>query len=255
MSKISFDLKLADDLLVDTEGTSDGTQCKYYSEGYWYKTNNEGEEDLVEYLSSKLLTFTDLPKDSYVIYERGMLNGKRACRSKSFLRAGETFTTLERMHHNIVGSPLYTTIIPKGFEESIKYVLDFVKYATNGLDLSDYFRKVFTADYIILNEDRHFHNLGIIMDESGLYRAAPIFDNGKSLLNANSSINLKFPISSNVQKVVARPFCGSHKKIFEFFGPGFHLNREKAMEWLKTEEDSFYIEVLLYQLKNILLDT
>lgn len=253
MSKISFDLKLSNDLLVDTEGTSDGTQCKYYSEGYWYKTNNEGEEDLVEYLASKLLTFTDLPPDSYVIYERGILNGKRACRSKSFLGVDETFATLERMHHNIVGMPLYKTIVSMSLEESVKYVLDFVKYETNGLDLLEYFRRVFTVDYITLNEDRHFHNLGIIMGADGLYRAAPIFDNGKSLLNTNPSINLKFPISENVQRVVARPFCGSHKKTFEFFGQGFHLNRNKAIEWLKSEEDSFYKEVLLYQLENILL--
>lgn len=253
MSKIDFNVNFTDDLLVDTEGTSDGTQCKYYSGGYWYKTNNEGEEDLVEYLVSKLLTFSDLPKDSYVIYERGILNGKKACRSKSFLSPEETFTTLERMHQNIVGTPLHKAIVGKELEESIQYVLDFVKYAADGLDLTDYFSKVFTADYITLNEDRHFHNLGIIMLADGRYKPAPIFDNGKSLLNANSSIKHGASIAENVKRVSARPFSGSHKKTFEYFGQGFRLDREGAIKWLKTEEESLYRDVLLYQLENVKL--
>lgn len=54
MAKLSFDVKLTEDFLIDTEGTSDGAQCKSFSEGFWYKTNNEGQEDLVEYLVSKM---------------------------------------------------------------------------------------------------------------------------------------------------------------------------------------------------------
>lgn len=99
-----FDLKVTDDFLVDTDGTSDGTQMKYFADGYWYKTNHEGEEDLVEYLSSELLTFTDLPRDGYVLYERGVINGKKACRSKSFFSADESFITLDRIHANVTGA-------------------------------------------------------------------------------------------------------------------------------------------------------
>lgn len=251
MSKLDFDIRLTDDYLVDTDGTSDGTQMKYFSDGYWYKTNNEGEEDIVEYLVSKLLTFTDMPKDEYVVYERGLVNGKRACRSKTFINPDETFVTLDRMHVNITGQRLHEAIrLMKGIEESAKYVLDFFKNVIN-VDLSKYFSRVFTADYITLNEDRHFHNLGVIMSMDGKYRPAPIFDNGKSLLNTNSSLNHKLPIAENVKRVVARPFSGSHKRTFEYFGKGFNLDIEAALAWLETQENSFYKEVLKYQLKNI----
>ncbi len=251
MSKLDFDIRLTDDYLVDTDGTSDGTQMKYFSDGYWYKTNNEGEEDIVEYLVSKLLTFTDMPKDEYVVYERGLVNGKRTCRSKTFINPDETFVTLDRMHVNITGQRLHEAIrLMKGIEESAKYVLDFFKNVIN-VDLFEYFSRVFMADYITLNEDRHFHNLGVIMSMDGKYRPAPIFDNGKSLLNANSSTNYKLPIAENVKRVVARPFSGSHKRTFEYFGKGFNLDIEAALAWLETQENSFYKQVLKYQLKNI----
>ena len=146
MFKPDFDIKLTDDYLVDTDGTSDGTQMKYFLDGYWYKTNNEGEEDIVEYLVSKLLTFTDMSQQEYVIYERGMVNDKRACRSKTFISSDETFVTLDRMHVNITGQRLHEAIrFMKGIEESAKYVLDFFKNVI-GLDLSEYFSRVFTAD-------------------------------------------------------------------------------------------------------------
>ena len=254
MSKLDFDIRLTDDYLVDTDGTSDGTQMKYFSEGYWYKTNNEGEEDIVEYLVSKLLSFTDMPKEDYVIYERGLVNEKRACRSKTFINPDETFVSLDRMHVNITGQRLHEAIrFMKGIEESAKYVLDFFKDVIN-LDLFEYFKRVFTVDYISLNEDRHFHNLGVIMSVDGQYRPAPIFDNSKSLLNTNPSINYRLTITENVKRVTARPFSGSHKRMFEYFGKGFSLDKEAAITWFETEENSFYKDVLLYQLQNVELD-
>lgn len=131
-------------------------------------------------------------------------------------------------------------------------MLDFFRDVID-LDLSGYFSRAFTADYITLNEDRHFHNLGVIMSKDGAYRPAPIFDNGKSLLNANPSINYKLSIAENVHRVTVRPFSGSHKRMLDYFGQGFKLDKDSATEWLKTENDSFYKDVLLYQLENVKL--
>lgn len=247
-----FDVWLDEDYLIDTEGTSDGTQSKYYADGFWYKTNNEGREDIVEYLVSKMLTFTDLPDDAYVVYERGLLNGHAACRSRSFFSPDESFTTLERLHANVTGQPLHEKIRMTGIDASVEYVLRFFDDVI-GLDLSEYFKRVFTADYISLNEDRHFHNLGVIREHDGKFRPAPIFDNGKSLLNANPSVDRSLPISENVKRVTARPFSGSHRETFEKFGKGFDLNREYALQWLDTEEPSFYRDVLIHQIKTVKL--
>lgn len=246
-----FDVKISNDFLVDTEGTSDGTQLKFFKDGYWYKEDNEGCEGEVEYLVSKLLTFSTLKKGEYVVYEQGKINGRPGCRSKTFLSPTQSFVTLERLHGNVAGIPLYEKIKEfKGIGAKVAYVLSFCRQ-TVGLDLSDYFKKVFTLDYIVLNEDRHFHNLGIIMNEDGSYLPAPIFDNGKSLLNCNPSINRNLPIPENIERVVARPFFGSHRETFEYFGKGFDLDFAMAMQWLNTEPDSFYKQVLLFRLTGI----
>jgi len=246
-----FNVKIPEDFLVDTEGTSDGVQLKFFKDGYWYKEDNEGCEGEVEYLVSKLLTFSTLKPEEYVVYEQGRINGKYGCRSKTFLTAVQSFVTLERLHGNVTGIPLFEKIKEfKGIDSSAPYVIDFCKQ-TVGLDLTDYFRKVFTLDYITLNEDRHFHNLGIIMDADGSYKPAPIFDNGKSLLNGNASVNRDLPMEENVKRVVARPFSGLHKTAYEYFGKGFGLDVPKALQWLKTEPESFYKQVLLYRLNEI----
>lgn len=246
-----FNIKISDDFLIDTEGTSDGTQLKFFKDGYWYKEDNEGCEGEVEYLVSKLLTFTSLNKEEYVTYEYGKINGRCGCRSKSFLSPTQSFITLERLHGNVIGQPLYKAIQKfKGVAQSAEYVINFCKQFV-GLDLTDYFKKVFTLDYITLNEDRHFHNLGIIMNGDGGYATAPIFDNGKSLLNCNMSINRSLPMEENVTRVVARPFSGSHKAMYEYFGKGFEIDMPKAMQWLNKEPDSFYKDVLVYRLENL----
>lgn len=246
-----FNIKISDDFLVDTDGTSDGTQLKFFKDGYWYKEDNEGCEGEVEYLVSKLLTFSNLKPDEYLVYEKGKINGKDGCRSKTFLTPTASFITLERLHGNVMGVPLFEKM--KEFNEisgAATYVINFCK-ETVGLDLNDYFKKVFTLDYIVLNEDRHFHNLGIIMSNDGSYRTAPIFDNGKSLLNCNPSVNRKMSIEENVQRVVARPFSGSHRKTYEYFGKGFDIDVPKALEWLKSESDSYFKQILLFRLNEL----
>lgn len=246
-----FDVKISEDFLVDTGGTSDGTQLKFFKDGYWYKEDNEGCEGEVEYLVSKLLTFSDLSPEDYVVYEQGKINGRSGCRSKSFLSPAQSFVTLERLHGNVAGIPLFEKIKEfSGIGPKAEYVLSFCRQ-TVGIDLAEYFKKVFTLDYIVLNEDRHFHNLGIIMDGDGSYFPAPIFDNGKSLLNCNRSVNRDLPLAENIKRVVARPFSGSHKEMFKYFGKGFGLDLKRAEKWLCTEQDSFYKQVLLFRLNEI----
>lgn len=63
-----FDIEIDESFRVIQQGTSEGTQEKYKKDGYWYKLNQDGEEGLVECLASRLLTFSDLPEESYIVY-------------------------------------------------------------------------------------------------------------------------------------------------------------------------------------------
>lgn len=50
--------------------------------------------------------------------------------------------------------------------------------------------------------------------------------------------------------LIARPFSGSHERMYHYFGKGFELDYPKLYQWLKNEEDSREKEVLLFQLEN-----
>ena len=75
---------LSPQALVMVQGSSKGTQPKYYEKGFWYKVNNLGYEGYSEYLVSKVLECSNV--DSYVKYEQCTINGRAGCRSKSFIR-------------------------------------------------------------------------------------------------------------------------------------------------------------------------
>ena len=47
---------------------------------------------------------------------------------------------------------------------------------------------------------------------------------------------------------ITLPFSGSHKKMFDYFGKGFSIEIDSAIEWLNTEPQSLYRDVLIYQL-------
>ncbi|MCD7980776.1 MAG: hypothetical protein LUF32_00410 [Clostridiales bacterium] len=242
-----FREEIGEEYLVLQACTSEGTQIKYKKGNYWYKTDCHGREGLAEYLASKLLTFSDLGSEDYVSYEQGTINGRPGCRSRNFLSPEDEFLTFYRLYYNEFGHDLSeVTNHMETMEERIEYVIRFVRQSC-GVDVTDYLRNIITLDFIILNEDRHFNNLGLIFRQDR-FECAPIFDNGISLLTANKSINRHFTIAENVKRVTARPFSGSHMKMFRYFGPGFHLDCTAALEWVTGEEPSQERDVLAYQI-------
>ena len=60
-----------------------------------------------------------------------------------------------------------------------------------------------------------------------------------------------FPIQENVKRVIAKPFSGSHEKMYGHFGCGFHLDVNRALQWLYTEKESRERDVLIYQLEHL----
>lgn len=244
-----FDVSIDEKYIINQEGTSEGTQVKYKKDDYWYKLDSHGNEGLCEYLISKLLTFTNLTEDEYVIYEQGLINGRNGCRSRNFLKnEDEELITLYRLYYNEFGRNLAEVLAKfDSMEERIEYTVDFIKKST-GFDITDYLRKTFTLDRITLNEDRHVNNLALIATDNG-FKSAPIFDNGNSLLTANLSYNKNFSLAENVRKVTARPFSGAHQYMYEYFGEGFSLDWENALKWLETEQACVERNVLMFQIK------
>ena len=244
-----FDVNLDNEYLADIDGTSEGTQIKFHRDDYWYKLDSFGGEGIAEELCSKILTFSSLTDKEYVCYESGLINNSKGCRSHNFLKNGEEFITLYRFYQLMTGEKLNDkTNLLDTPRERADFVLNFFQN-TIDLDLSKYFAKIFTLDYIILNEDRHFNNLGFIRSADGCYREAPIFDNGKSLLVGNHSVNWRLPLAENVKRTIARPFSGSFQKNMELFGIGFQLKIKDCIAEISRYPDCHEKEVLLFQLE------
>lgn len=245
-----FDINLSKEYIVEIDGTSEGTQIKFYKDNYWYKLDSAGGEGISEELCAKILSFSSLTDREYVCYESGLINNTAGCRSRNFLADGEEFITLYRFYQLMTGEKLNDKINTLNTpRERADFVLSFFRGAI-GLDLNHYFAKIFTLDYIILNEDRHFNNLGFIRSADGSYREAPIFDNGKSLLVGNPSVNRHLSLEENVKRTIARPFSGSFEKNMELFGTGFQLDIDACISQISQYRDCGEKEVLLFQLEN-----
>ncbi|MCD7735832.1 MAG: hypothetical protein LUI07_02520 [Lachnospiraceae bacterium] len=227
--------------------SSIGVQTKYYKDGYWYKKNSCGYEGTAEKVCSDVLGFTNIR--DYVPYETCRINGISGCRSKNFLNPEqETFTSFAAAYRFAYGADLtnkiYTCQEPR---DRIQFVVDFI-YGFAGLDCTEYLRTLLSFDMLVLNIDRHFHNMGLIKSEAG-YRFAPIFDNGAALLSNMTVFPPDELIEDNIEAAVSKPFCGSFERQALVLGTNIEIDYTGLMAYIETIPHTRAREVLCLQVK------
>lgn len=214
---------------------SKGNQTKFISEGYFYKEDMMGYESISEVLVSELLSYTSGVSFIDYLLEEVHYEGKimYCCKSKVYTSEGESFVSLYRLLQIFNGvEGLKRT---KG-RESVDYVIDFVKRTVN-LDIHKYLSQMIILDAIILNEDRHLNNICFIY-RNGVYKVAPLFDNGLSLLSDLNDYPLDGNILRLIRKVKAKPFSTSFSTQVGYFPyfplvidyEGFYSKLEKVEE-------------------------
>ena len=246
------DISIDSRYLITESGTSDGTQIKYYYENRWYKIDRYGGEGSCEELVSHILKLSDFDQDEYVSYKSVRINNENGCVGDDFLSSDETFITLYRLHFNICGTDPAGVTSKMDYDDAIEYILDFVKKNTK-LDISTYLANTFVLDALILNEDRHFNNLGLIYDGTG-FRTAPIFDNGKSLFIGNMKYDPHKNMIDNKSKSFAKAFSGSFELNRSYLESKstLKLNIPAIKKYLHTKDlssDNVYSR--LYKLCNV----
>lgn len=167
--------------------SSKGNQLKWKNGLDWYKADYTGYEALSEYMVSHLLQFSDMKTDEYILYEIEQIEYRKktmiGARSRNFLEPGWQLITLERLYRNNYGSSLTTQLWQLDTPVSrLKYLVETIEAITGLKDFGVYMCKVLTVDCVFLNEDRHMHNLGVLMNGDGRYRLCPLFDHGAGLL-------------------------------------------------------------------------
>ena len=193
--------------------SSKGNQLKWERDNTWYKADYTGYEGLSEYVISHLLKKSTLDDSEYVIYEQEQIQyGSQIYQgvsSRNFLRSGEQLITLERLFVNTFGIGLSNILYKiEDHEERLKTLVSKVQDITGLDDFGSYMGKLITIDTHFLNEDRHTHNIAVIMQRDGSYRLCPIFDQGAGLL---ADTTMDYPLSDDIfelmDKAEAKTFC------------------------------------------------
>lgn len=186
---------------------SNGSQSKFHKDGYWYKYDMTGKEGLAECLASALLSCSNVKE--FVEYEHCMINEREGCRSKDFIREGESLITFDKLYFNATGELLNDTLwTMQDADARFTFLVDTMKEYT-GLDITEYLYQNLAIDCITRNPDRHFKNLAFLLGNDGRFRTAPIFDNGQGLLQNYTITPPNTPLWKAEQALTAATVSGS----------------------------------------------
>lgn len=202
-------------IFLENRQSSKGNQLKGCVDGSWYKADYLGYEGLAEYMVSGLLKKTSLESNEFIDYKTEKIQYKNTeftgCISANFLKKGWQLITLERLFRSYYGESLNRSLyrLPEA-RDRLQFLVEQTVRITGLEEFGKYMGKVLAVDTFFLNEDRHTHNLAVLLDEYGKYHYCPMFDHGGALL---SDTTLDYPMTGDVYALIknAKPktFCGN----------------------------------------------
>lgn len=201
------------DIRTNDRQSSKGNQLKWENRGIWYKADYTGYEGLAECVISHLLKKSTLKKEEYVLYDleeiRYKSTGYLGAKSADFLENDWQIITLERLFKNFFNESLYKAIYRiEDLEDRMKFLVGQVERITGLREFGKYMNKLMTIDALFLNEDRHMHNIAVLMNSEGKFKYCPIFDNGAGLM---SDTTMDYPVGEDIdrliQSVQAKTIC------------------------------------------------
>lgn len=190
---------------TNTRQSSKGNQLKWENEGIWYKADYTGYEGLAEYVISHLLKLTNLNEGEYVLYEPEQIKYKRqiynGVRSRTFIDEDWQIITLERLFKNVYNESLTSVLWHMSdVKERLEFLVNAIKNITGLNNWGGYICRLFTIDAFFLNEDRHMHNIAVLMNGKGEYKYCPVFDNGAGLL---SDTTMDYPMEQDIYQMIS----------------------------------------------------
>lgn len=172
-----------------------------------------GYEGLAEYVVSRLLQFSSLEQDAFILYDTVQIQYDKTvflgCRSDHFLPDRWQMITLERLFWQHYGESLYQSIFHiREPENRAAFLVEQTEALTGLREFGKYLSILLTIDAFFLNEDRHTHNIAVLLDEYGKYHYCPAFDHGASLM-ADTKMDYPLDVSLDMLygKSKAKTFC------------------------------------------------
>lgn len=229
--------------------SSKGNQLKWENDGIWYKADYTGYEGLSEYMISHLLEKSTLQEAEYVIYDTEQIQYKRnlyhGAKSHTFLKDDWQIVTLERLFKTVQNASLNSMLWRiENVENRLTFLVENVERLTGLQDFGIYMNKLLTVDTFFLNEDRHTHNIAVLMNGEGKFAYCPIFDNGAGLL---SDTTMDYPMEEDVyalmQEVKAKTISTDFEEQLDvsekLYGCNlhFHFTKQDVRNYLERAEE------------------
>ena len=109
-----------------------------------------------------------------------------------------------------------------------------------------------------LPEDRHMHNIGVLLDEQGKYHYCPIFDNGCALL---SDTRMDYPLEEDIielipqvkSKTLSMDFDEQLDAVENLYGHHIHFSFGRHEIERVLEEEPYYSREVKSRVREILL--
>lgn len=251
------------DIKTNDRQSSKGNQLKWENRGFWYKADYAGYEGLAEYVISHLLKKSTLKEEEYALYDLEQMKYKsviyKGVKSQSFLKEDWQLITLERLFQNFFGKSLYKALFAiEDYTSRLRFLEEQVERLTGLKKFGVYLSKLLTIDTFFLNEDRHTHNIAVLMNEKGEFAYCPIFDNGAGLL---SDTRMDYPLQEDVYLLMEqsspKTIGGSYDEQLdlseELYGENlkFHFSKKDVMELLElaegySKEEKTRVETILF---------
>lgn len=203
---------------ADINGSSDGCSPKYTNGDLWLKVDTKGYEALAEVLASrviKALGFNCVKYNPCFLVMNGLAHS--ACASESFQQQGSQETTLGHELCRLAGLNNLNSLMlhlerMQSVDERINFVISTMEPFIDGKTLRSYIAGLLWLDSIMVNGDRHLHNILLFRKQETLL-LAPYFDFGDSFL---SDVTFKYPMQMTAEygryKVKSKPFSSTFKK-------------------------------------------
>lgn len=184
--------------------SSKGNQLKWEKNGVWYKADYTGYEGMAEYVISRLLEYSSLEKSEYIRYDLEEIQYRNqifvGAKSNNLLTDDWQIITLERLFKNEFNQSLYSALWRiQDAKERLKFLVEQTERITGIHSFGAYMTKLLTIDAFFKNEDRHTHNIAILMNAAGNYKVCPIFDNGAALL---ADTKMDYPLTDDVYELL-----------------------------------------------------
>lgn len=195
------------------ETSSKGNQEKWLENGYWYKLDQFGYEALTEVMTSKILEFSNIEKETPFTFARYKMQIVKAhgiervsCVSKNFLQKGQSIITVSTLFKKHSDIPLKSQLarLPSD-KKRIEYLANTVKDITGLKDFPKYLTLLFEIDSLIVNDDRHLNNIAVI-EKNGTFGYCPVFDNGAGLLSNMQLLRADIEPKGLIKSLTASPF-------------------------------------------------